>query len=79
MAIVLYMATKFIHMKNILIAAGIVGTAAAGAFLYMRNRNKTAKAMHKLADAAGDVHEGVRKYFRRAHKETRRDMEDAIA
>ena len=66
-------------MKNILIAAGIVGTAAAGAFLYMRNRNKTSKAMHKLADAAGDVHDNVRKYFRRAHKEARRDMEDAIA
>jgi hypothetical protein len=66
-------------MKKILIAAGIVGTAAAGVFLYMRNRNKTSQTLHKFADAAGDVHEGVRKYFRRAHKETRRDMEDAIA
>ncbi|NCI50905.1 hypothetical protein GWC95_13305 [Sediminibacterium roseum] len=66
-------------MKKILIAAGIVGTAAAGVFFYMRNRNKTAKAMHKFADAAGDVHDGVRRYFRRAHKEARRDMEDAIA
>ena len=66
-------------MNKILIAAGILGTAAAGTFLYMRNRNKTAKAMHKLADAAGDVHEGVRKYFRKAHKESRRDLEDAIA
>ncbi len=73
------MATKFIHMKNILIAAGIVGTAAAGIFLFMRNRNKTSQALHKFADSAGDVHERVRKYFRRAHKETKRDMEDAIA
>jgi hypothetical protein len=66
-------------MKNILIAAGIVGTAAAGVFLYMRNRNQTSKTLHKFADAAGNVHDGVRKYFRRAHKETSRDMEDAIA
>jgi hypothetical protein len=66
-------------MKKILIAAGIVGTAAAGVFLYMRNRNKTSKTLHKFADAAGDVHEGVRRYFRKAHHETRRDMEDAIA
>ena len=66
-------------MKNILIAAGIVGTAAAGVFLYMRNRNQTSKSLHKFADAAGNVHEGVRKYFRRAHKETRHELDGAIA
>ena len=66
-------------MKKALIAAGIFGTAAAGAILYMRNRNKTSKAMHKLADAAGDAHEGVRKYIRKAKKESKRDFEDAIA
>ena len=66
-------------MKKILIAAGIVGTAAAGAFLYMRNRNQTAQSMHNLADAAGNGHEGVRKYFRKATKEAKRDFEDAVA
>ena len=66
-------------MKNILIAAGIVGTAAAGVFLYMRNRNQTSKSLHKFADAAGNVHDGVRKYFRRAHKEVRHEMHDGIA
>ncbi len=66
-------------MKNILIAAGIVGTAAAGVFLYMRNRNQTSKSLHKFADAAGNVHDGVRKYFRRAHKEARHEMHDGIA
>jgi hypothetical protein len=71
--------TKTDHMKNILIAAGLVGAATAGVMLYMRNRNSTSKGLHQLADAAGDAHEGVRKYFRKAHKETRRDFEDAIA
>jgi len=66
-------------MKNILIAAGIVGAAAAGVTLYMRNRNKTSKTLHDFADAAGDVHEDVRKYFRRGKMHAKRDMEDAIA
>jgi hypothetical protein len=66
-------------MKNALIAAGIIGTTAAGIFLYLRNRNQTSRSMHQLADAAGDAHENVRKYFRKAKKETRRDFEDAIA
>lgn len=66
-------------MKKTLIAAGLVGTAAAGVFLYMRNRNQTSKTMHQVADAAGDAHESVRKYFRKANKEAKRDFEDAIA
>ena len=66
-------------MKKVLIAAGIVGTAAAGAILYMRNRNQTAKTMHQVADAAGDTHQKVKKYFKKANKEAKRDFEDAIA
>jgi uncharacterized membrane protein len=66
-------------MKKILIGAGVAGTVVAAVVLYMRNRNKTAKAMHDLADAAGNVHDDVRKYFRKAHKEAKRDMQDAIA
>ena len=66
-------------MKNIWIASGLVGAAAAGVILYMRNRNQTSTAMHNLADAAGDAHEGVRKYIRKAKREAKRDFEDAIA
>lgn len=66
-------------MKKILIATGIIGAATAVALLYMRNRNETSRAMHNLADAAGDAHNGVRKYFRKANKEAKRDFEDAIA
>ena len=61
-------------MKNILIAAGITGAAAAGVLLYLRNRNKTAKAMHNLADVAGDAHEGVKKFFRKANREARSEV-----
>jgi hypothetical protein len=66
-------------MKKALILTGIIGTAAAGVFLYMRNRNKTSQAMHELADKAGDVHQKVSKYFRKANHQAKRDMEDAIA
>ena len=66
-------------MKNILIAAGIVGAAAAGAIIYMRNRNKTASVAHDLADAAGDAHEGIKNHFRKANKEAKREFDNAMA
>jgi uncharacterized membrane protein len=66
-------------MKKILMASGLVGLAAAGVYYYMRNRNATANTMHRFADAAGDAHESVRKYFRKANHEAKRDFEDAIA
>jgi|GEM_PF-3954789 len=66
-------------MKKILIAAGLIGTAAAGVVLYMRNRNQTSRSMHDLADVAGDAHDNVRKYFRKASRQAKRDYEDAIA
>ena len=66
-------------MKNILIAAGIVSTAAVGAILYMRNRNKTAQLAHDAADVAGDAHEGIRKYFRKANREAKREVNHAMS
>lgn len=65
-------------MKNILIAAGIVGAAAAGVVLYMRNRNQTAKTLHDVADAGGDAHESVRKFFRKSNKEAKREFNHAM-
>lgn len=66
-------------MKNILIAAGIVGAAAAGVVLYMRNRNQTSKTLHDVADAAGDAHEGVRKFFRKSKNEAKREYNHAMS
>ena len=67
-------------MKKILLVAGLVGAAGAGVYYWiMRNRNSTSRGLHKFADAAGDAHEGVRKYFRKANHEAKRDFEDAIA
>ena len=66
-------------MNKLLITAGIVSAAAAGVFFYMRNRNATSKGLHKFADAAGDAHESVRKYFRKANREAKHELEDAIA
>jgi len=66
-------------MKKAMIATGIIGAAAAGIFLYMRNRNKTAQTLHELADKGGDIHQKVSKYFRKANHQAKRDLEDAIA
>lgn len=66
-------------MKNILIAAGIVGAAAAGVVLYMRNRNQTSKTLHDVADAAGDAHDGVRRFFRKGKHEAKREFNHAMS
>ncbi len=66
-------------MKKILIAAGIVGTATAGILLYMRNRNQTSKTMHGLADDAGDAHDRVRKYFRKAKHQVKHEVDHALS
>lgn len=66
-------------MKNILIAAGIAGAAAAGVILYMRNRNKTSETLHDVADEAGNAHEGVKRFFRKANKEARKEYNHAMS
>jgi hypothetical protein len=66
-------------MKKILIAAGLIGTATAGVLLYMRNRNSTSKTMHGLADDAGDAHENVKKYFRRAKNHAKHELDHTLA
>jgi hypothetical protein len=79
MDIVPLLQTKLSDMKKILIATGIVAAAGAGVYWYMRNRNKTSKVMHDLADKAGDVHDKVNRYFKKADRHAKRDFEDAIA
>ncbi|RFM30125.1 hypothetical protein [Deminuibacter soli] len=66
-------------MKNILIAAGVVGTVAASVMMYMRNRNKTSQVMHDIADAAGDAHDAVKKHIRKSNREANIEMNNALA
>jgi hypothetical protein len=66
-------------MKNILIAAGLVGTAAAGVILYMRNRNQTSRTMHDVADAAGDAHDAIKNHMKKANREMKAEMNNAMA
>ena len=66
-------------MKNILIAAGVVAAATTGVLLYMRNRNKTASIAHDLADEAGEAHEGIKRHFRKANREAKREFNHAMS
>lgn len=66
-------------MKNIFIAAGIVGSAAAGVLLYLRNRNKTSQVMHDVADAAGDAHEAVKRHIRKSNREADMELNHALS
>ncbi len=54
-------------MKKILIAASIVGTAAAGFILYMRRRNCLS---NKIEDAADDANDIMNKHMGRIEKKT---------
>ncbi|WEK37034.1 MAG: hypothetical protein P0Y53_05925 [Candidatus Pseudobacter hemicellulosilyticus] len=64
-------------MKNTWLTAVVAGAAVAGVFLWMRNRNRTASIAHDVADAAGETHEKIRKYIRKANREARKEMNHA--
>lgn len=64
-------------MKNILIAAGIVGAAAAGVILYMKNREKVNDKLSDLSDAAKDAaKDAYAKMNKHLHKTEKRTTAD---
>lgn len=61
-------------MKNILITAGIVASAAATVLLVLRNRKMTAAAMEA---AHGEIHHGkkaLRDYIRKSQHKLERQL-----
>lgn len=53
-------------MKSILITASLVGIAAAGVILYLRNRNTTLTKAGRVVDAAVDAHKTMTDHMNRA-------------
>jgi len=61
-------------MKSILIAATIVGAAAAGVILYLRNRNAAATSAGNVVDAARDAYNTMNKGMNGAEKRAQHAM-----
>lgn len=55
-------------MKNLLIAATVVGAAAAGVILYMRNRDRADEALANVKDAAKNAYRKMDKMAKKASK-----------
>lgn len=73
-------------MKKALIAASIVGAAAAGVILYLTNRSRAEKLLDNLNESAGEignkVDEGRRfakKHLRKTHKKMNHMIQEHMA
>jgi len=58
-------------MKKIIIAASIVGAAAAGVILYLRKRNSTPG---QVEDAANDANNIMNKHAKKAERKVNQAM-----
>lgn len=58
-------------MKNILIAAVVVGITAAGLILYLRDRIEAEDEFDEIEDAAGDAYSTMNRNIGRAERSVR--------
>lgn len=66
-------------MKNILITASVLGAAAAGVILYMRNRDRVDTAIGEVKDNARNAFKKMNKHYRRAEKNAQHSMQHAMS
>lgn len=66
-------------MKNIIIAASVLGTAAAGVFLYMRNRQRADAALHDLKDAAKNAYNRMHRQGKKAARKADGMISESLA
>lgn len=66
-------------MKNILIAATVLGVAAAGIILYMRNRDRVDTAIADVKDNARNAFRKLNKQARKAEKNANQPMQHAMS
>lgn len=66
-------------MKNIVIAASVLGAAAAGVFLYMKNRDKADAALKDVRDAARNAYNKMYKQGKRAARKTDAMINESLA
>lgn len=66
-------------MKNILITATVLGAAAAGVVLYMRNRDRVDGAIADVKDNARNAFRKLNKQARKAEKNAHQNMQHAMS
>ncbi|WP_295124424.1 hypothetical protein [uncultured Chitinophaga sp.] len=66
-------------MKNILIAASVLGAAAAGIVLYMRNRDRVDTAIAEVKDNAKNAFRKMNKHYRKTEKNAQNVMQHAMS
>ena len=66
-------------MKNILIAALVVGVAAAGVILYLNNRDELAETWDELSDSAEDAYDKVDSKMSKAKKKAKQAFDVAVS
>ncbi|QEH41243.1 hypothetical protein [Chitinophaga sp. XS-30] len=66
-------------MKNVIIAASLIGAAAAGVILYMRNRDRADAALESVKDAAKNAYKKMDKFTRKAGRKANHVAKEAMA
>jgi ElaB/YqjD/DUF883 family membrane-anchored ribosome-binding protein len=66
-------------MKNIIIAASVLGTAAAGVFWYMKNRQRADAALNDVKDAARNAYNRMYKQGKKAARKTDAMVKESLA
>lgn len=66
-------------MKNIVIAASVIGAAAAGVIMYMRNRDRADAALANVKDAAKNAYRKMDKLTRKAGRKANHVAREAMA
>ncbi|SFW17881.1 hypothetical protein [Chitinophaga sancti] len=66
-------------MKKALIAASIVGAAAAGVIIYLTNRSRAEKLMDDLNETADEGRRIAKKHFRKTHKKVNHMINEHMA
>ncbi|MGN6619329.1 MAG: hypothetical protein ACTHJ5_19290 [Ilyomonas sp.] len=66
-------------MKNILIAALVVGVAAAGVILYLNNRDELSETWDELSDSAEDAYDKANSKMSNAKRKAEQAFDVAVS
>ncbi len=66
-------------MKNILIAALVVGVAAAGVILYLNNRDELSETWDELSDSAEDAYDKANSKMSNAKRKAKQAFDVAVS
>lgn len=66
-------------MKNILIAAFVVGVATAGVILYLTNRDTVSEALDDVSDSAEEAYDKAKSKMGDARQKAKRAFDVAVS